>query len=130
MAFLIGCDKTLYKFLVWSCDLLVLPILETSMKKFLLLAITLISSTLCVGQDDKMKIIIDDYCERAKTINWDNISPQELANQITQISLDINRDHQTLIDSIKTDLKVTNPSLSEHQRGIIFFKIIHNEFSQ
>ena len=74
------------------------------------------------AQEDPYKIIIDDYCERARSINWENKTLQEVANQIAAISLDVHKNNKELIEATKADIRKKNPTFGNKQIEYEFSK--------
>ena len=89
-----------------------------------LTAILLFLPTLLFGQSINETDIIKDYCKRAENLEWKNKSVEEIANELSQIAVEIRHDHLETINQLKEKIKSDKPTLTDKDLDREFVKML------
>lgn len=79
-------------------------------------------STCSYAQKTEFEQIINNYCEKARTIDWKNNSKSQLTKRISEIATTINEEEKKSIVLIKKSIKLNNPSFEEKDIELLFLK--------
>jgi hypothetical protein len=67
------------------------------------------------GQSIGKAEIIEDYCKRAELLDWNNKSVTDISGELSQIAVDIQKDHLETISHLKETLRTENPEFSNSE---------------